>query len=79
MMRAPEEVQQPEETPTIPLPALEIAATGQKYNQVHQYVYLGSLITEDADLTRDINYHTKIAWGCFRNFSTELFEGSRLG
>ena len=74
MMRAPEKAQQPGETPTPPLPALEIAAAGQKYHQVHQFVYLGGLITEDADITRDINRRTKIAWGCFRKFSTELFD-----
>ena len=62
-MRAPEKAQQPGETPTPPLPALEIAAAGQKYNQVHQFVYLGGLITVDADITRDINRRTKIAWG----------------
>ena len=73
-MRTPEKAQQPGETPTPPLPALEIAAAGQKYHQVHQFVYLGGLITEDADITRDINRRTKIAWGCFRKFSTELFD-----
>ena len=31
MMRAPEKAQQPGETPNPPLPALEIAAAGQKY------------------------------------------------
>ena len=74
MMRAPEKAQQPGETPTPPLPALEIAAAGQKYHRVHQFVYLGGLITEDADITRDIDRRTKIAWGCFRKFSTELFD-----
>ena len=74
LLRAPEKAQQPGETPTPPLPALEIAAAGQKYNQAHQLVYLGGLITEDADLTRDINRRTKIAWGCFGKFSTELFD-----
>ena len=73
LMRAPEKAQQPGETPTPPLPALEIAAAGQKYHQVHQFVYLGGLITEDADITRDINRRTKIARGCFRKFSTERF------
>ena len=74
LMQAPEKAQQPGETPTPPLPALEIAAAGQKYHQVHQFVYLGGLIIEDADITRDINRRTKIAWGCFRKFSTELFD-----
>ena len=74
LMRAPEKAQQPGETPTPPLPALEIAAAGQKYHQVHQFLYLGGLITEDADITRDINRRSKIAWGCFRKFSTELFD-----
>ena len=73
LMRAPEKAQQPGETSTPPLPALEIAAAGQKYHQV-VFVYLGRLITEDADITRDINRRTKIAWGCFRKFSTELFD-----
>ena len=41
---------------------------------IHQFVYLGGLITEDADITRDNNRRTKIAWGCFRKFSTELFD-----
>ena len=36
LIRAPEKAQQPGETPTPPLPALEIATAGQKYNQVHQ-------------------------------------------
>ena len=74
LMRAPEKTQQPGETPTPPLPALEITAAGQKCHQVHQFVYLGGLITEDADITRDINRRTKIAWGYFRKFSTELFD-----
>ena len=38
LMRAPEKAQQPGETPTRPLPALEIAAAGQKYHQLHQFV-----------------------------------------
>ena len=73
-MRAPEKMQQSGEAPTPPLPALEIAAACQKYNQVHQFVYLGGLTTEDADITRDINRSTKIAWGCFRKFPTKLFD-----
>ena len=74
LMRAPEKAQQPGETSASPLPALEITTAGQTYNQVHQFIYLGGLITEDADITRDINRRTKIAWGCFRKFSTELFD-----
>ena len=73
MTRAPEKAHQPGKTPTSSLPALEIAEADQKYNQVHEFVYLGSPITEDADLTRDINRRTKMAWGCSRTFSTELF------
>ena len=72
-MRAPEKAQQPGETPTAPLPTLEIAAAGHKYHQVQQFVYLGGLISEHADITRDINLRTKTAWGCFRKFSTDLF------
>ena len=74
LMRALEKAQQPGETLTPPLPALEIAAAGQKYHQVHQFVSLGGLITEDADITRDIKRRTRITWGCFRKFSTELFD-----
>ena len=53
LMRAPEKAQQPGETPTPPLPALEIAAAGQKYHQVHQFVYLGGLITEKRPTSRE--------------------------
>ena len=74
LMWAPDKAQQPGETPTPPLPALEIAAAGQKYHQVHQFVCLGGLIIEDADITRYINRRTKTAWGYFRKFSTELFD-----
>ena len=74
LMRAPEKTQQPGETSTPPLPVLEIEAAGQKYSEVHQFVYLGGLITENADLARDINCRTKITWECFRKFSTELFD-----
>ena len=35
LMRAPEKAQKPGKMPTPPLPALEIAAASQKYNQVH--------------------------------------------
>ena len=73
-MRAPDKAKQPGETPTPPPPLLEIAADGQKYHQVHQFIYLGGLITEGAELTRDTNRRTKIVWGCFRKFSTELFD-----
>ena len=45
----------------------------QQYHQIHQVVYLGGLITEDADIKRVINRRTKLAWECFREFSTELF------
>ena len=76
-MRAPEKAQRPGETPTPPLLALEIAVAGQKYNQVHQFVYLGGFIAEDADITPNINRRTKIAWGCFRKFSSELFDRPR--
>ena len=74
LMRAPEKAQQPGETSTPHLLALEIAGAGQKYHQLHEFVYLGGLITEDADITRYINRRTKIAWGCFRKFSTEMFD-----
>ena len=76
LIRAPEKAQKPEKTPTPPLPALKIVAAGQNYNQVHHFVYLGGLITEDADTTRDINRVTKLVWGWFRKFSTELFNRS---
>ena len=73
-MRVPEKVRQLGKAPTRPLPALEITAAGQKYNQVHQFVYRGGLITEDADLTRDINPRINIACRCFRKILTELFD-----
>ena len=66
LMRTPEKAQQLRETATPPLPALEIAPADQKYHRVHQFVYLGGLITEVAA--------PKLLGGCFRKFSTELFD-----
>lgn len=66
---APEKAQHLAETLTPPLPALEIAAVGRKYT-----TRFTILVTKDVDLTRDINRRTELAWGCFKKFSTELFE-----
>ena len=55
LMRTPDKAQQPGETPTPPLPALEIAAADQKYHQVNQFVYLGDLITETPPTSHQIS------------------------
>ena len=38
-----------------PPPPLTIEAAGQKYAQTTEFRYLGGLVTEHGDLTREIN------------------------
>eukprot|EP00903_Cladosiphon_okamuranus_P015101 g13968.t1 len=62
-------------TPSPPRPSpLVIEAAGQRYIQTAEFRYLGSLINEEGDLTREINHRSKAAWACIRRYATELFD-----
>ena len=49
-------------------------AAGQRYAQTTEFRYLGGLVNEHGDLTREINYRSKIAWVCFKRYARELFD-----
>ncbi|CAB1104076.1 unnamed protein product [Ectocarpus sp. CCAP 1310/34] len=57
-----------------PLPPLTIEATGQKYAQTTEFRYLGGLVNEHGDLTREINYRSRGVWACLRRYGRELFD-----
>ncbi|CAB1119777.1 unnamed protein product [Ectocarpus sp. CCAP 1310/34] len=57
-----------------PPPPLTIEAAGQKYAQTTDFRYLGGLVNEHGDLTREINYRSRGAWACLRRYGRELFD-----
>ena len=65
---------QPPPRPPPPPPPLVIQAAGQRYAQITEFRYLGGLVNEHGDLTREINYRSKIAWVCFKRYARELFD-----
>ena len=74
LMRAPEN--QPKKGGST-LPPLVIEAGGQTYAQTAQFRYLGGLVNEDGELTKEINHRSRAASGCIRRFSRELFDRPR--
>eukprot|EP00752_Nemacystus_decipiens_P018362 g16473.t1 len=60
--------------PPLPPPPLIIEAAGQRYVQTTEFRYLGGLVNEHGDLTREINHRSKAAWACFKRYKTELFD-----
>ncbi|CAB1119063.1 unnamed protein product [Ectocarpus sp. CCAP 1310/34] len=57
-----------------PPPPLTIEAAGQKYAQTTEFRYLGGLVNEHGDLTREINYRSRGAWTCLWRYGRELFD-----
>ena len=47
---------------------------GQRYAQTTEFRYLGGLVNEQGDLTREINHRSKAAWACIKRYATELFD-----
>ena len=60
--------------PLLPPPPLIIEAAGQRYAQTTEFRYLGGLVIEQGDLTREINHKSKTTWACFKRYKTELFD-----
>eukprot|EP00752_Nemacystus_decipiens_P009299 g8310.t1 len=60
--------------PLLQPPPLIIEAAGQRYAQMTEFRYLGGLVNEQGDLTREINHRSKAAWACFKRYKTELFD-----
>ncbi|CAB1110223.1 unnamed protein product [Ectocarpus sp. CCAP 1310/34] len=76
LMRAKEK-QTTTTTPPPPPPPLIVEAAGQRYAHTTELRYLGGLVNEHGDLTREINYRNKAAWACVRRYGQELFDRPR--
>lgn len=59
---------------TPPPPPLVIEAAGQRYRQTTQFLYLGGIIHEDADLSLEIERRIRLMWACFKRFGPELYD-----
>ncbi|CAB1103681.1 unnamed protein product [Ectocarpus sp. CCAP 1310/34] len=67
-------VKERQRPPPPPPPVLTIEAAGQRYAQTTEFRYLGGLVNEQGDLTREINHRSKAAWACIKRYATELFD-----
>lgn len=74
LMQGLEKALKPGETTPSALPELVIAAAGQNYAQVSKFRYLGGLVTEDRELTPEINRRSQATWDCLKKFSLEPFD-----
>ena len=45
------------------------STAGSKLNKVYQFTYLGSILTEDCDLTNEINHRIKLSASAFGQLS----------
>ena len=55
-------------------PPLVIEATGQRYRQTNQFLYLGSVIHKSADLSFEVERRIRLMWACFKQFGPELYD-----
>ena len=53
---------------------LAIEAAGQRYRQTTQFLYLGGLIDESADILPEIKRRVQLAWACYSRFKRELYD-----
>ena len=52
---------------------LRVEAAGQRYKQTTEFVYLGSAISESADLDIEIKRRIGAAWASVRKYSSQLY------
>ena len=57
-------------TPTAP----SLVAAGQRYRQTTQFLQLGGIIHENADLWLEIERRIRLMWACFKRFGPELYD-----
>ena len=51
-----------------------IEAAGQRYRQTTQFLYLGGILHENADLSLEIERRTRLMWAGFKRFGPELYD-----
>ena len=50
-----------------------VEATGQGYNQTNEFVYLGGNVSQNADLSIEVDRRVRNAWCSFRKYTLELY------
>ena len=55
-------------------PPLVVEASGQRYRQTNQFLYLGGVMHESADLSFKIERQVRLIWACFKRFSPQLYD-----
>ena len=51
-----------------------IEAAGQRYRQTTQFLYLGGILHENADLSLEIERRTRLMWAGFKRFGPRLYD-----
>ena len=75
LMRAPEKpAKKGGPSPPSRPPLLVVEAAGQRYTQTTEFRYLGGMVNENGDLTREINCRSRAAYACKRKYARELFD-----
>ena len=59
----------PESTATF-----SVEAAGPVYNQTNEFVYLGGNVSQNADLSIEVDRRVRIAWCSFRKYTPELYD-----
>ena len=52
---------------------LVIEATGQRYRQTAQFLYLGGFIDTSTDIMPEIKRWVRLAWACYSRLKKELY------
>ena len=55
-------------------PPLVIEAAGQRYRQKTQFLYLGGVMHESADLPRETDRRTRLMRACHKRFAPKLYD-----
>ena len=51
-----------------------VEASGQVYNQMNEFVYLGGKVNQNADLSIEVDQRVRNAWCSFRKYTLELYD-----
>ena len=55
-------------------PLVKIRAAGRRYGQATQFLYLGGIIHQDADLSVEIERRIRLMWALLKRFGPELYD-----
>ena len=61
-------------TPKHRPPPLVAEAVEPRYTQTKEFRYLGRMVHENGDLTREVNRRSRAAYACMKRYARELFD-----